>query len=307
MKAVKHNGILIWIILFTGILFPLSIGLGASTNQVWIPYVGAIISSPGLVVSFESGKVVVPLWWALDGKQRLGIAFFGFKAGIIQSLRSFRRPVLCHRWRLLARSWPMRRCWAVVFFRRRCDSRHGGEVVALELVVGVLASTVPPPCLGCGSESSGMLLGVSSERSRGLLGAVWGPFGSVRGPLGGVLGLPGGLLEASWGPLGGLLGAPWGPLGGPLRPSGGFLGPGPEMSVRALRLGSLLEASWGPLGPSWRPLRPSWGPLGPSWGPLGGLLEASWAVLGASWAVLRRSWGPLWPPWSFREPKRRIC
>ena len=69
---------------------------------------------------------------------------------------------------------------------------------------------IPPPCSGCGSESSGMLLGVSSERSRGPLGSS---LGASWEPLGGLLGLPGGLLGASWGLPGGLLGASWALLG----------------------------------------------------------------------------------------------
>ena len=86
---------------------------------------------------------------------------------------------------------------------------------------------VPPPCLGCGSESQGMLLGVSSVRTRGLLEgslgfwvlASWVPLGFP----GGRLGLPRDMLGASWG----VLGALWGLL----------RGRGLKMSVRLLCLG----------------------------------------------------------------------
>ena len=91
---------------------------------------------------------------------------------------------------------------------------------------------IPPACLGCGSESSGMLLGVSSENSRGP---------------------PGGSCNAYWEFLGYLLGGLLRLLGGP------FGGP----SWKPLR------PSWGPLGPFWGPrgnrVGRLEGPLVPSW------------------------------------------
>jgi len=54
---------------------------------------------------------------------------------IIQSLRSFRRPILSNRWRFPVRSLPMRRCWAVVAFPRRCVSSLGGGAVSVELLL----------------------------------------------------------------------------------------------------------------------------------------------------------------------------
>ena len=125
-----------------------------------------------------------------------------------------------------------------------------------------------PPCLGCGSESSWTLLGVSSEGSRGpprgSLGASWGP--------------PGGFFGTSWGPLGGSwgpLGASWGLPGGLLGPSGSLL----ERKARNVRSGS-------PSGPL---LGPSWGPLGPSQGPLGTVLGPSGAVLERREAKMART------------------
>ena len=87
---------------------------------------------------------------------------------------------------------------------------------------------VASSCLGCGSESSEMTLGFSSEGSRG-------PWGPVLRPLGGLLGSSWGFLSASWGPLGDLLRPPGGVLGPKARnvvsyspsgaPFGAFLGP----------------------------------------------------------------------------------
>ena len=153
---------------------------------------------------------------------------------------------------------------------------------------------ITPPCLGCGSESSWMLLGVSSEGSREPLGrsfeASWEPLGGLLGLLGGHLGgllgllggfcaawrvvvrrlperdgaaeLCGGTRSGLWGTAekhasGGLPGASW----------GGEL----ELSVCVPPLGPLLGPSWDPPGPSWRPravLRASCAVSAPSWGPL---------------------------------------
>ena len=72
---------------------------------------------------------------------------------------------------------------------------------------------IPPPCLGGGSETSWVLVGISWLASRGPLGSSfetsWGPFWGLLGPLGGLLGPSWGLLGASWG----FLGPSWGFLG----------------------------------------------------------------------------------------------
>ena len=109
---------------------------------------------------------------------------------------------------------------------------------------------IPPPCLGSGSESSGMLLGISSEGSRGPPG----------GKFCGILGACWGFLGASWRPLGasgGRLGASWGRLG--------------AVSSK----GRFVSSLWGP----------SWVILGALLGRLGGLLARLGAILG----VLERS------------------
>eukprot|EP00959_Pyramimonas_sp_CCMP1952_P149091 3119143-Pyramimonas_sp.AAC.1 len=51
----------------------------------------------------------------------------GIPSYFIESLRSFRRPALCHRGRLLERSRARRRWWAAVVFQRRCGRTHGEE------------------------------------------------------------------------------------------------------------------------------------------------------------------------------------
>ena len=86
------------------------------------------------------------------------------------------------------------------------EKARGRRIMAIGFKLSNGLRSIPPPCLGSGSESSGMLLGISSEGSRGPQGGSFAAFGE---PVG-----------ASWGPLGGLLG----PLGGVSGPPGGVLG-----------------------------------------------------------------------------------
>ena len=65
---------------------------------------------------------------------------------------------------------------------------------------------IPPPCLGCGSEASGIPVwvllacfsGASWSHFVKPLGASWGLFGGLLGPLLGLLGTSWGLLGPSW-------------------------------------------------------------------------------------------------------------
>eukprot|EP00931_Biecheleriopsis_adriatica_P011744 TRINITY_DN11281_c0_g1_i2.p1 TRINITY_DN11281_c0_g1~~TRINITY_DN11281_c0_g1_i2.p1 ORF type:complete len:460 (+),score=60.84 TRINITY_DN11281_c0_g1_i2:61-1440(+) len=82
IKLVNYQGISIWLVFLMSTFLPLSIGVAASTKQSWVLYVGAVIASPGHAISVESGKVMVAQWWALDSKQRLGLAFFGLMVGL---------------------------------------------------------------------------------------------------------------------------------------------------------------------------------------------------------------------------------
>ena len=120
---------------------------------------------------------------------------------------------------------------------------------------------IPRPCLGCGSETSSVTVGVSWDASREPLRSScegsWALLGASLGRLSSLLGASMGLLGASRG----FLGASW-RSGGPFR--GGEL----EVSVRVLLRGALL-------------------------GGLGGVLGASWAVLGLSGAVSGRFGGAL--------------
>ena len=125
------------------------------------------------------------------------------------------------------------------------------------IIAGTLSNglrPIPPPCLGSGSESSGMLLGISSEGSRGPPG----------GQFCGILGACWGFLGASWRPLGasgGRLGASWGRLG--------------AVSSK----GRFVSSLWGP----------SWGVLVALLGRLGGLLARLGGVLGRLGALLGAS------------------
>ena len=178
----------------------------------------------------------------------------------------------------------LRHTWVLVRNERpRNPSFHGApqpkhgageeDRNGLLLIVSSGLRPIPPPCLGGGSETSWMLVGISWLACRGPLGgsleASWGPFWGLLGPHLGLLG-------ASWGVLGGS----WGPLGASVGPL--------EASLGQLRAEDSIFQFF---SPSW----PSLGPvLEPSWAVLG----ASWAVLGPSWAVLGPSWGPLGPSWS---------
>ena len=133
---------------------------------------------------------------------------------------------------------------------------------------------IPPPCLGGGSETSWMLVGISWLASRGPLG---GSLGASWGPFWGFLGPHLGLLGASWGVLGGS----WGPLGASLGPLGASLG---HLGAE----GSIFQFFVPLLGPSWARLGGLLGRLGRLLGRLGALLGRLGAVLGASWAVLER-------------------
>ena len=86
------------------------------------------------------------------------------------------------------------------------EKARGRRIMAIGFKLSNGLRSIPPPCLGSGSESSGMLLGISSEGSRGPLGVKFC----------GIWGACWGFLGASWRPLGasgGRLGASWGRLG----------------------------------------------------------------------------------------------
>ena len=121
--------------------------------------------------------------------------------------------------------------------------------------------------LGCRSESSGVLLGVPSERS---LEPLSGSFAASWEHLVCVLGVPWRPLEPFWRPLGDLLGPPGASVGS-LGASCGPLGAEGSKWPFGSPVWAPLEPSWGPPGPSWRPLGPAGRPLGPFSGPLGGL------------------------------------
>ena len=126
-----------------------------------------------------------------------------------------------------------------------------------------------------------MLLGVSSEGSRGPLGCS---FEASRELLVGIFGASWGLLGASWGRLGGL----WGRLVGLLEVSWGLWWPKapnvPSCFSSGATLGAALGPSWAVLGACWAVL----GPLGLSWSAIQGLVRRLGALLGASWAILER-------------------
>jgi len=95
IKLLNYNGMLIWLVSASAAGFPLSIGLATSSKHFWIAYLGAVLTSPALVLALESGQVMVVQWWALDGKQRQGCALFGFMVGMQMLLMTLTLGYTC--------------------------------------------------------------------------------------------------------------------------------------------------------------------------------------------------------------------
>jgi len=98
LKLLKYKGMLIWLTSLAGALLPLSIGIATSTGQLWIAYLGAVLASPAFFVGLESSKVMVVQWWALDGKQRQGVALSGLMIGIMFLLMTLALGYTCQYW-----------------------------------------------------------------------------------------------------------------------------------------------------------------------------------------------------------------
>ncbi|CAE7227072.1 unnamed protein product [Symbiodinium natans] len=73
----KLKPLQIWLLVAVGMASPLSIGLSSLEGMFWLQYVGAALASVGVACSLEYTQVVVLQWWAIDGRQNLGLAFQG--------------------------------------------------------------------------------------------------------------------------------------------------------------------------------------------------------------------------------------
>ncbi|CAE7714050.1 unnamed protein product [Symbiodinium pilosum] len=66
-----------WLVVTLGMVSPLSIALSSLQGLFWLQYAGAAVASIGVAMSLEYTQVVVLQWWALDGRQNVGVAFQG--------------------------------------------------------------------------------------------------------------------------------------------------------------------------------------------------------------------------------------
>jgi len=79
----KLTPLQIWMAVTSGILSPLSIGIAAGTNLLWLQYFGAAMGAFGFAAALECDKVVALQWWSVDGSQAFGSAFQGGASGVL--------------------------------------------------------------------------------------------------------------------------------------------------------------------------------------------------------------------------------